>query len=263
VSGPPELAGGGVEPTHFARGLAYGAVVGHARSHYDGVAHNCGRRGLFVIGETGRRKAESGPQVDNAVIAEAGDGLATRGVECDQVCVDLAVTDRAIENGCGGFLERSDQWIRDDPEDPAAVRSTYPLNYAVEELSMRTLLRSWVSGPISANVRSGSRIGCQLPFDSLQSFVTFATVSVPMAGPTQQYLLIGEAAQLLGVSQGTLRNWGWQGKIRTHRHPINRYRLYRREDIEGLVAEIHASAETGNAAGSDRRTVASGGRRGT
>jgi DNA-binding transcriptional MerR regulator len=83
-----------------------------------------------------------------------------------------------------------------------------------------------------------------------------------MAGPAHEYLLIGQTAQLLGVSQGTLRNWGRQGKIRTKRHPINGYRLYRRDDIEELVAEIHGSAEAVSATGLNRRTVASGAWRG-
>jgi excisionase family DNA binding protein len=35
----------------------------------------------------------------------------------------------------------------------------------------------------------------------------------------KDYLQIKEASSVLGVSEGTLRNWGRQGKIRTHRHP--------------------------------------------
>jgi excisionase family DNA binding protein len=84
-----------------------------------------------------------------------------------------------------------------------------------------------------------------------------------MVGASQPYLLIGEAAQLLGVSEGTLRNWGRQGKIRTHRHPINRYRLYRRTDIEGVLAEIHASAHAVDTPGPERRILAGGERKGT
>lgn len=83
-----------------------------------------------------------------------------------------------------------------------------------------------------------------------------------MTGTAQHYLWIGEAAQLLGVSEGTLRNWGRQGKIRTHRHPINRYRLYRRADIEGLLAAIHASVESVGAADPYRRAPVRVGRKG-
>ena len=40
------------------------------------------------------------------------------------------------------------------------------------------------------------------------------------------YLLIAEAADYLGVCQNTLRNWGVSGKIRERRHPINGCLLY-------------------------------------
>jgi excisionase family DNA binding protein len=59
----------------------------------------------------------------------------------------------------------------------------------------------------------------------------------------KDYLLIKDAAQLVGVSEGTLRNWGRRGKLPTHRHPINGYRLYKRADLEKLLAAVHASAD--------------------
>jgi excisionase family DNA binding protein len=58
----------------------------------------------------------------------------------------------------------------------------------------------------------------------------------------KDYLRIKEAARLIGVSEGTLRNWGREGKIPTHRHPINGYRLYRKADLEALLKAIHQSA---------------------
>ena len=51
------------------------------------------------------------------------------------------------------------------------------------------------------------------------------------------------AAESLGVSQGTLRNWGRDGKIATHRHPINDYRLYKKAELEALLKEIERSAD--------------------
>jgi DNA (cytosine-5)-methyltransferase 1 len=56
------------------------------------------------------------------------------------------------------------------------------------------------------------------------------------------YLLIKEAAQFLGVSAGTLRNWERVGKIPTHRHPLNGYRLYRTADLRALLKATHRSA---------------------
>ena len=55
------------------------------------------------------------------------------------------------------------------------------------------------------------------------------------------YLKIQAAADLVGVSASTLRNWERQGKLRTYRNPHNGYRLYRREDLESLLEEISNS----------------------
>ena len=50
----------------------------------------------------------------------------------------------------------------------------------------------------------------------------------------QQYLLVKEAARLLGVSPNTVRAWGDSGKLPEHRHPINNYRLFQKKDVERL-----------------------------
>lgn len=57
-------------------------------------------------------------------------------------------------------------------------------------------------------------------------------------GRSRSLLRIGEAAELLGVSAGTLRNWDKAGKLTPLRHPVNGYRLYRREELEKLLREI-------------------------
>ena len=59
----------------------------------------------------------------------------------------------------------------------------------------------------------------------------------------REYLRIKDAAALLGVSEGTLRNWSQQGKIKVHRHPINGYRLYNREDLQALLLAVRRSGE--------------------
>jgi excisionase family DNA binding protein len=78
----------------------------------------------------------------------------------------------------------------------------------------------------------------------LQRFVIFATVFFGRQLETKLsgYLLIKEAAEFVGVSKGTLRNWSREHKLPTHRHPINGYRLYRRADLEALLAATKASA---------------------
>jgi MerR family transcriptional regulator, copper efflux regulator len=52
------------------------------------------------------------------------------------------------------------------------------------------------------------------------------------------YVTVGEAAGFLGVSTTTLRNWDRSGKLKAYRHPINGYRLYRREDLEALLRRV-------------------------
>jgi excisionase family DNA binding protein len=49
------------------------------------------------------------------------------------------------------------------------------------------------------------------------------------------YLRIKEAAEYLGVSPNTLRNWGKDGRISEHRHPVNNYRLYKVSDLDRLL----------------------------
>ncbi len=57
----------------------------------------------------------------------------------------------------------------------------------------------------------------------------------------RDYLTIKEAAAFLGVSPNTLRNWERAGKIRTYRHPINSYRLYKQAELEQLLAAVERS----------------------
>ena len=53
-----------------------------------------------------------------------------------------------------------------------------------------------------------------------------------------EYLKIKEAAKLLGVSAGTLRNWEKDGKISSHRNPHSNYRLYKHEDLQDLLNQM-------------------------
>lgn len=50
-------------------------------------------------------------------------------------------------------------------------------------------------------------------------------------------VMIKSAAELLGISEVTLRRWDQSGKLRAYRHPVNGYRLYRRGDVEALAGE--------------------------
>ena len=54
----------------------------------------------------------------------------------------------------------------------------------------------------------------------------------------QTFIRVKEAAAMLGVSTNTLRAWGAAGKIPQYRHPVNNYRLYKREEIEQLLKKL-------------------------
>ena len=56
-----------------------------------------------------------------------------------------------------------------------------------------------------------------------------------------EYMSVKKAAQFLGVTSNTLRNWEKSNKIKTHRNPTNCYRLYCREDLERLLEKIDES----------------------
>lgn len=52
------------------------------------------------------------------------------------------------------------------------------------------------------------------------------------------FLRITDAAEYLGVSPNTLRNWENAGKIAAHRHPVNSYRLFKKEDLDAILIQL-------------------------
>jgi MerR family copper efflux transcriptional regulator len=58
----------------------------------------------------------------------------------------------------------------------------------------------------------------------------------------RDFLRISEAAEYLGVSPNTLRNWERAGKIVAHRHPVNQYRLFKREDLDAVLRKVERPA---------------------
>ncbi|MDV6034419.1 MAG: helix-turn-helix domain-containing protein [Phycisphaera sp. RhM] len=50
------------------------------------------------------------------------------------------------------------------------------------------------------------------------------------------FLRVTDAAEYLGVSPNTLRNWENAGKIVAHRHPVNGYRLFKQEELDDLLS---------------------------
>lgn len=53
-----------------------------------------------------------------------------------------------------------------------------------------------------------------------------------------EYVKTAEAADLLGVSQNTLRKWAEAGKIPMRRNPANGYRLFKRSDLLKFLAKL-------------------------
>lgn len=53
-----------------------------------------------------------------------------------------------------------------------------------------------------------------------------------------EFVLVAEAAEFLGVSPNTIRNWGRDGKLTEYRHPLNNYRLFKRKDLERLRSKL-------------------------
>ncbi len=51
----------------------------------------------------------------------------------------------------------------------------------------------------------------------------------------KDFLRITEAAEYLGVSPNTLRNWENSAKIIAHRHPVNGYRLFKQKELDELL----------------------------
>jgi len=62
-----------------------------------------------------------------------------------------------------------------------------------------------------------------------------------MSADLIKLITIHKAAEILGVTPLTLRNWDNSGKFPASRHPINNYRVYKVADIEKLLMEIEAS----------------------
>jgi MerR family transcriptional regulator, copper efflux regulator len=61
------------------------------------------------------------------------------------------------------------------------------------------------------------------------------------------YFSIKEAADILGVSPLTLRNWDKTGKFPAQRHPMNNYRVYKLSSIENIINDIEGGTSRSNA----------------
>ena len=55
---------------------------------------------------------------------------------------------------------------------------------------------------------------------------------------SKDYIWVGEASEILGVCKETLRNWDKNGKLKSYRHSMSKFRLYKKEDIYTLLDGI-------------------------
>ena len=63
-----------------------------------------------------------------------------------------------------------------------------------------------------------------------------------MSEELPQLISIKKAAEIIGVTPLTLRNWDRDGKLKALRHPMDNYRVYRRQDIEKLILSINETS---------------------
>ena len=61
------------------------------------------------------------------------------------------------------------------------------------------------------------------------------------------YFSIKEAAEILGVSTLTMRNWDKSGKFKAQRHPMNNYRVYKLSSLEHIIEDIESGTNKSNA----------------
>ncbi len=76
----------------------------------------------------------------------------------------------------------------------------------------------------------------------------------------RDYLRISAAAEYLGVSTNTLRNWERAGKIAAHRHPVNRYRLFIQDELDALLRQVRRERQRSHDRKNLRGTSAISGR---
>jgi DNA-binding transcriptional MerR regulator len=69
------------------------------------------------------------------------------------------------------------------------------------------------------------------------------------------YFSIKEAAEILGVSPLTLRNWDKSGKFIAQRHPMNNYRVYKLSALEHIINDIESGSTKSNAENRMRKLV--------
>ena len=81
-------------------------------------------------------------------------------------------------------------------------------------------------------------LATSVEFDRLWSPIQGFKRDSTMKTKLSDYVKVAEAAEILGVSQGTIRTWAEAGKLPMHKNPANGYRLFKREDLENFLSEL-------------------------
>ena len=58
-------------------------------------------------------------------------------------------------------------------------------------------------------------------------------------------MTIAQAAEYVGVTPLTLRNWDKSGKLKAVRNPLNGYRMYDKDELDKFLAQLQAGGSNG------------------
>ena len=61
----------------------------------------------------------------------------------------------------------------------------------------------------------------------------------------QNLMTIAQAAEYVGVTPLTLRNWDKSGKLKAVRNPLNGYRMYDKDELDKFLVQLQAEGGNG------------------
>lgn len=61
----------------------------------------------------------------------------------------------------------------------------------------------------------------------------------------QNLMTIAQAAEYIGVTPLTLRNWDKAGKLKAVRNPLNGYRMYDIEELNKFLSQLQIGEQNG------------------
>lgn len=76
-----------------------------------------------------------------------------------------------------------------------------------------------------------------------------------------EYLTVGKAADLLGVTKDMLRRWDRSGTLEARRHPVASYRLYLKKEREVFLRQLADGGNVRGRASQGKRKSTRSGRR--